>query len=598
MAQDLSQNFILHGGVGLASDRISEFGFYHTERGFNVRTKVVTFHESVPVMMIGVEHLSPQSSSFVCGIVLEWNQRGGTQGGNRFQVLFRRVCKIGGDLQDIKVVSCVGQQGWEQWRVVGVWAVNLHGCDDVGFYSAHDMGFHPSSLDSFLAVLVVKPAVKARGTKTGGIACKTGFQRFQGQAAPSDEVHENRRGGFGFQGIENRVMAGQFVDDAFGMRCSEITHEPASRYGGVHLEDGREKKVRNWKRTPPCLGTGGLGNTSTEIPEQDLEMVFFVGLGSVVSLPALAQGLGCLCRRLNACSHPGAVLTVSFNCKFNGPYMFALHPTGIEVGAGASGGAVESNRVVPRSTLRWDKPLACVLNNPGVVGDANGSELSLVHGFSFLCREGRGILDNVRLPRCHEHFAGYGLAGCNEHSAGPISGYGRRGWDSNPRSQGLAGSPDFESGPINRYGTPPSSSFLDQVVTGSPFTSLRFQLFLLHESSEGCVDDRKRLGVPVNGKASLLKVISDGDGSKPPLGEVREKLPHCIRKTHCCIYSKKGLKAGNGLNDAILTLTDFLQVGFYVVFFQRNLFELGLKLFKGSFVLGVVSHKNKYTQRG
>ena len=92
-----------------------------------------------------------------------------------------------------------------------------------------------------------------------------------------------------FEGSKDRVLRRQLSDEALAMGIPEIAHESATRDGGVRLEDGREKKIRNRKRPSPRPGAYGFVNASAEILEQDLEVVFFVGLGGVVSRPALTQ---------------------------------------------------------------------------------------------------------------------------------------------------------------------------------------------------------------------------------------------------------------------------------------------------------------------
>ena len=291
MAQNLSQNFVLHGGIGLAPDRIPKLGPNHAERGLYVRAKVIPLQELLSMVVVTVEHLRPQPSSFVGSVVLERDEGLGTQGNNRFQVVLRGIPKISRHLSDIEVVGCVIEKGWEHGAIICIWSVDLNRCDDVGSHTTHDVGLNPSLLDSFFAVLVVEPTVKARGAETRGITGEMGFPSLEGQTTLGDEVHENRRGGFGFEGSEDRVVRRQLSGEALAMGIPEIAHESASGDGGVHLEDGREKKIRNRKRPSPRPGACGFGNASAEILEQDLEVVFFVGLGGVVSRPALTQGL-------------------------------------------------------------------------------------------------------------------------------------------------------------------------------------------------------------------------------------------------------------------------------------------------------------------
>ena len=239
----------------------------------------------------------------------------------------------------------------------------------------------------------------------------------QGQAAPGDEVHEDGSRGLGFEDLEDRVVGRQLADGPFGVSIPEIAHEAATGDGGVHLEDGGEKEIRDREWPSSCLGAGRLGNASTEIPEQDLESVFLVRLGGVVGRPALTEGLAPL---LSGSCGRGCFKAVSLDRNLDGPDVLAPHSTDAEVGAGASGDAVQTDRVVSRSTLRRDNPLPSILNDRGIVGDAKSSLLSLIHGFSFSCHKGRGRIADADLARCRERLVGYGPAGRSEHPAGPL----------------------------------------------------------------------------------------------------------------------------------------------------------------------------------
>ena len=209
----------------------------------------------------------------------------------------------------------------------------------------------------------------------------------------------------------------------------------------------------------PLLGTIRLRNTSAEILEQDLEVVFFVGLCSVVSRPVLAVGSLYLFSYPNTTGDFTSVFgLLSLNGKFGCPDVLTLYPTAVEVGASASGCTVETNGVMTTPGLRWDDPFPFFFGDLGVINDTDGSELSLIHGVSpSLTSNTTGStmkMDGLCWhPRCQ---SGYGLVECYQHSAGPIHGLAAgRGFE--PLSpKGLS---DYKSGPIGHYGTPPSYSF-------------------------------------------------------------------------------------------------------------------------------------------
>ena len=238
-----------------------------------------------------------------------------------------------------------------------------------------------------------------------------------------------------------------------------------------------------------------------------------------------------------------AVSGPSLDHNLNGPDVLALHTTGIEVGATAPGGSVQANGVVSRSTLRGDRPFSRILNDLGVVGDAKGSELSLIHGkFSFSRHKSRGKIDNACLSRCHEHLAGYGLAGCYPHPAGPVC-----------------------------------DSFLNPVVTGFPVDSLRLQLSLLHKPLESRVDDSQRVAVGIDLKVHLVQPISDICGSEPISVRIVERFSDYIGNPCLLlkILSEKLTDGFNYLNEAIFAVFEFFTAFFHTRFFCKNAFKFG-----------------------
>ena len=412
MAQNLSQNFVLHGRVGLASDRVPKLSLNHAERAFDIRAKMVSLQERLSMVVVAVEHLRPQTTSGVSRIALEGDQGAGPYSINRFQVVLRGISKISRYFRDIEVGGCVIEKGWEHGAIICIWPVDLNRRDDVGSHTTHDVGLNPSPLDSFFAVLVVEPTVKSRRGETGRVTGKTCLPGLQGQTALGDKIYENGGDSFGFQSVENRVVARQFADESIAVGCPEIAHKPTPRDRGVYFEDGREKGIRNGDWPSSFLGASWFGNTSAEILEQDLEVVFFVGLCSVVSRPVLTGG--------------------SYGFTLSIPILFA-YPA-------------------------LNEPFCCVLNNTRVIG-AGEIELSLVHGDGpFLNCKGRGPkIEGAGLLRCRVRLAGYGLVGCYKHPAGPVKTLAEdAGFEPADRSW----SADYRSAPINHSGNPPSISFL------------------------------------------------------------------------------------------------------------------------------------------
>ena len=259
MGQDLGQDFVFHGRIGLAPDRIPKLGLDHRERAFDVRAKVIPLQKRLSMVVVAVEHLRPQTTSFVGSVALEGDEGFCPYRVNRFQVVLRGISEISRHLRDVEVVGCVIEKGGEQGAIVGVWAVDLNRRDDVGNHTTHDMCLHPSPLDSFFAMFVVKPAVKARCAETGRVTRKVCLPSLQRQAALGDEIHEDGSYSFGFQSVENRVVARQFADEPLSVSGSEIAHESTPRDRGIHLKNGREKGIGNGEWPSSSLARSGSG---------------------------------------------------------------------------------------------------------------------------------------------------------------------------------------------------------------------------------------------------------------------------------------------------------------------------------------------------
>lgn len=62
VAQHFAEHFVIHGRIGLAANVVAELGFYHADRGFNVRPLVVVRHKLVTVVLEEVVHLLPETT--------------------------------------------------------------------------------------------------------------------------------------------------------------------------------------------------------------------------------------------------------------------------------------------------------------------------------------------------------------------------------------------------------------------------------------------------------------------------------------------------------------------------------------------------------
>ena len=602
MAQNLSQNFVLHGRVGLASDRVPKLSLNHAERAFDIRAKMVSLQERLSMVVVAVEHLRPQTTSGVSRIALEGDQGAGPYSINRFQVVLRGISKISRYFRDIEVGGCVIEKGWEHGAIICIWPVDLNRRDDVGSHTTHDVGLNPSPLDSFFAVLVVEPTVKSRRGETGRVTGKTCLPGLQGQTALGDKIYENGGDSFGFQSVENRVVARQFADESIAAGCPEIAHKPTPRDRGVYFEDGREKGIRNGDWPSSFLGSSRLRNTSTEIFEQDLEVVLFIGLCSVVSMPVLAVGPFHLFSYPNTTGDFTPVFALLFlNGKFGCPDVLTLYPASVKVGTTASGGTVETNGIMAFSSLGWNDPLTqCAFNDLGVIGDTDSSELSLIHGeLPSSVGKDRGKLDCAGLLRCHERLAGYDPGRVLAHPAGSDGGGGGTRTHK-PGQAAVLKTAVFAVSPhphLNSFPFSPSLKW-DIVIRGANVHQgwsipsivslsihfLRQDLTLILKPFQGGVDHSQWLLIIINGKLFLAKV-STNVGSRIPSTCIHSKQvadgvsePYGLLTE---IFSKKGPNTLRDFAKAFRTKHNFSATLRQKRVFFKKFLKLTLRILEG-----------------
>lgn len=113
VCQDLSQNLILHGGVCLTPNGVSKLGLDHAERAFDVGTQMIPPQESLSMIMVGVEHLRPQSTFFMGGVAFEGDIRRCPYVGNRLQVTLRGISQVSRHLSDVEITGCTIEEGGE-----------------------------------------------------------------------------------------------------------------------------------------------------------------------------------------------------------------------------------------------------------------------------------------------------------------------------------------------------------------------------------------------------------------------------------------------------------------------------------------------------
>ena len=191
MTKNLTQSFIHHRNVSLASQTVAEFPFHHTERGFDIGPFMVMRHEFGAAKLEVMKHFRPRSVATSHGIRFESDKRGGSDIGDSIGVFPRAVGFISGDFRNLKILRRRIDQSRKHLNVTRKLVVNLNGSDDIGFDAAHQMAFHPILLLFNRAVLEVKPAGKTTSRETGRIGGEVCLNRFQRQTALSYQGAEN-----------------------------------------------------------------------------------------------------------------------------------------------------------------------------------------------------------------------------------------------------------------------------------------------------------------------------------------------------------------------------------------------------------------------
>ena len=188
VAEDLAEHFVRHRHIGLAADVIAKLRLDHAEGAFDVGPLVIVPQELLAVEGEVVEHLLPEPARCPAVDALERNIRRGPMLGNDIHVVDAGIALIGRHFPHIEVRGRGVDEVGEQLRITRVLLPNFHRRDHVGFDAAHQMDLHPVMLLPHHAILVIKPADKARGGEARGIHSKIDFHGFEWQAALGDQA--------------------------------------------------------------------------------------------------------------------------------------------------------------------------------------------------------------------------------------------------------------------------------------------------------------------------------------------------------------------------------------------------------------------------
>ena len=184
MTQNLTKNFIDLSGWGFGSNRSAELAFNHAESSFDIRPLVIMLQESIPIEVVEVPHLIPQTVKLFAtlttfGIAFEWDIWGSIYGLNCMKTITARVCLVSRYFIDIECLSsCVDQLGKLGSISRFSWGY-FNTSNNMGFNTAHQMSFDPLGFTSFLTPFLVKPSVVGSGCEARRINGKVSFNGFQ-----------------------------------------------------------------------------------------------------------------------------------------------------------------------------------------------------------------------------------------------------------------------------------------------------------------------------------------------------------------------------------------------------------------------------------
>lgn len=292
VTDQLRQNFVFHGDIGLTPHAVPKLSLDHRERAFDIGPLVVVAQELIFLQAERMIHLCPQSAlAFRC---ID-SERDVGRGSNCLQgvvVLVTPVCLVCGRLFDLESYGCRLDQRWEHGAIVGVLMCNLNGRNAIRQHAGHDVDLHPRMFLVHSAVLGVVPSVKLTSGKTGGIRRELRFQALQRQGGLHDKRVQKWIGFFIFQKSGDGAMGDRFTDMALVYSIPQIRHEPSPRETAVNLVTCSEHLIRErgWWTTAPARPFRFLDHTA-QIKEQLKEFGFLVDLRGFVGRPDLPIGL-------------------------------------------------------------------------------------------------------------------------------------------------------------------------------------------------------------------------------------------------------------------------------------------------------------------
>lgn len=359
MTEYLAQRLIDHRGVGLATQEVAEFSLHHAECAFGVG----------PPMVVDQELFAVQTEVVICPLKRstyasrcakrEGDVRRNTPTISRLEICLRRVLLVCREFFHGESLRSARQKRRQERAIVSVSLPNLYRRDDVGFHAGHDVNLHPIVLLPHLTVFVIEPAMEPRSCKAARIHRKVHFNRSEWQTAFGDQTTQDWGQGCVFQVVENRVEVRHPGDESPLIGFTQVADEASSGEGRIHLERGAEDRIGQRNPGAPASVGRWFLDAAAQVMKQNLEPVFFVGLGSIVGSPVLGiRAANCMSSLHPLCDRRGSIAVVCpFDCVANRENMFADDSACFVIWAGAMRTiSVKVNGVPAIASLGWHKP--------------------------------------------------------------------------------------------------------------------------------------------------------------------------------------------------------------------------------------------------
>jgi len=256
MAENLTERFVGHGNIGLASEAVAELALNHAESGFDVGPLMVMRQKLVALKLEVMKHLGPRTAAIPAMVLSERNIRRGSEGSDRIGVCTRSIPFISGDFGNLKVLGGSASQRRKELGVMRVPSMNFNGGHNVGLDAAHKMDLDPIVLLFGNAVLVIVPASEMASSKAGRIDGEVRFNRLERQAALLNETAENGSQFGILKIVGDGIEVWNLGDKSAIVSFSQVTHEAALRDGGINFEHDAENGIGQRQARSASLGRG------------------------------------------------------------------------------------------------------------------------------------------------------------------------------------------------------------------------------------------------------------------------------------------------------------------------------------------------------